>query len=48
VGLTVTLTVLGVLNADVLFIVVWTVAIQSWLALIPAANVGRFKDLMKA
>ena len=37
VGLTVNVIVLAVRNADVLYIVVWTVAIQSWLALMLAA-----------
>lgn len=47
-GLTATLTVLAILNADVLFVVVWTVAIQWWLAIMLAANVRKSKDLMKA
>ena len=48
VGLTVTLVVLAVLKADMLFIVVWTVAVQSWLALMLAANVRKSRGLMKA
>jgi hypothetical protein len=48
VGLTATLIVLAILNADVLFSVVWTVAVQSWLAIMLAANVRRSKGLMKA
>jgi hypothetical protein len=47
-GLTATLVVLAILNADVLFFVVWTVAIQSWLAIMLAANVRKSKGLMKA
>jgi hypothetical protein len=47
-GLTATLVVLAILNADVLFFVVWTVAIQSWLAIMLAANVRKTKGLMKA
>lgn len=48
VGLTATLIVLTVLNADVLFIVVWAVAIQLWLAIMLAANVRKSRGLMKA
>jgi hypothetical protein len=40
--------VLAVRNADVLYIVVWTVAIQSWLALMLAAYVRKSRGLMKA
>jgi hypothetical protein len=40
--------VLAILNADVLFSVVWTVAVQSWLAIMLAANVRKSKGLMKA
>lgn len=43
VGLTATLIVLVILNADVLFSVVWTVAVQSWLAILLAANVRKSK-----
>ena len=47
-GLTATLIVLTVQNADVLFTVVWTVAIQSWLAIMLTANVRKSRGLMKA
>jgi hypothetical protein len=47
-GLTATLIVLAILNADVLFSVGWTVAVQSGLAIMLAANVRRSKGLMKA
>jgi hypothetical protein len=48
VGLTATLIVLAILNADVLFSVVWAVAVQSWLAIMLAANVRKSKGLVKA
>jgi hypothetical protein len=47
-GLAATLIVLAILNADVLFSVVWTVAVQSWLAIMMAANVRKSKSLVKA
>lgn len=47
-GLTATLIVLAILNADLLFSVVWTVAVQSWLAIMLAANVRKSKALVKA
>jgi hypothetical protein len=40
--------VLAVRNADVLYIVAWTVAIQSWLALMLAAYIRKSRGLMKA
>ena len=46
-GLTATPIVLAILNADVLFSVVWTVAVQSWLAIMLAANVRKSKGLAK-
>jgi hypothetical protein len=47
-GLTATLIVLAILNANVLFSVVWTVAVQSWLAMMLAANARESKGLVKA
>lgn len=48
VSLTATVVVLAIQNADVLFSVVWTVAFQSWLAILLAANVLKSRVLMKA
>jgi hypothetical protein len=48
VGLTATVAVLAILNADVLVSVVWTVAFQSWVAIMLAAYVRKSEDLMKA
>jgi hypothetical protein len=47
-GLTATLIVLAILDADLLFSVVWTVAVQSWLAIMLAASVRKSKVLVKA